>query len=78
MRYDSSVPNKFEYEFDVNGSVHLGHVYVRLKVQLDVHGFICILYFALFALHVSGAVCTHHQEHTLQSKAISMPNGYGM
>jgi hypothetical protein len=24
-------------------SIHLGNVYVRLKVQIDVHGFICIL-----------------------------------
>jgi hypothetical protein len=29
--------------FDVHGSIHLGNVFVRLKVQLDVHGFICIL-----------------------------------
>jgi hypothetical protein len=29
-------------EFDVHGSVHLGNVYVQLKVQLDVHVFICI------------------------------------
>jgi hypothetical protein len=28
-----------QYESDVHGSVHLGNVYVRLKVQLDVHGF---------------------------------------
>jgi hypothetical protein len=53
--------------FDVHGSVHLGNVYVRLKVQLDAHGFICILYsslsFFFFALHVSGAICTHPQEH---------------
>jgi hypothetical protein len=26
--------------FDVHGSVHLGNVYVQLKVQLDVHVFI--------------------------------------
>jgi hypothetical protein len=31
-------------EFDVHVSVHLGNVYVRLTVQLDVHVFICILY----------------------------------
>jgi hypothetical protein len=49
--------------FDVHGSVHLGNVYVQLKVQLDVHGFICILYSSLFlSLHVSGAICTHPQE----------------
>jgi hypothetical protein len=51
---------------------------VRLKVQLDVHGFICIRYFIVYALHVSAAVFTHHQEHKLQSTAIGMRNGYGM
>jgi hypothetical protein len=29
--------------FDVYGSVHFGNLYVRLRVQLDVHGFMCIL-----------------------------------
>jgi hypothetical protein len=66
------------FAFDVQGFVHLGNVYVRLKFQLDAHVFICTLYFARFALHVSGAVCTHHQEHKLQSTAIGMRNGYGM
>jgi hypothetical protein len=42
--------------FDVHGSVHLGNVYVQLKVQLDVI-FIGILYSSLFLdLHVSGAI----------------------
>jgi hypothetical protein len=51
-----------------NGNVR---VYVRLKAQLDVHVFICILYSSLFfALHVSGATCTHPQEHKLQRTAI--------
>jgi hypothetical protein len=27
------------HEFDVHGSVHLCNEYVRLKVQLDAHGF---------------------------------------
>jgi hypothetical protein len=49
-----------------------------LKVQLDAHGFIFFLYFTLFALHVLGAVCTHHQEHELKSTAIGMCNGCGM
>jgi hypothetical protein len=58
-------------EFDVHGSVLLGNEYVQLKVQLDVHVFICILYFSLFlALHVSGAICTDPQEHKLQRTAI--------
>jgi hypothetical protein len=64
-------------QFDVHGSVHLGNVYVRLNVQPHVHAYVCILYFIIFALHVSGAICTHHQEHKLQSTAIGMRNGYG-
>jgi hypothetical protein len=64
--------------FYVRGSVHLGNVYVRLEVQLDVLGFVCILYFIIFSVHVLGAICTHHQEHKLQSTAIDMRNGYGM
>jgi hypothetical protein len=64
--------------FTVHGSVHLGNEYVQLKVQLDVL-FICILYSSLFlALHVSGAICTHPQEHKLQSTTIGICNGYGM
>jgi hypothetical protein len=50
------------------------HIHVRLKVQLDAHGFICILYSSVFALHVLGAICTYHQEHNLQSTAIGMRN----
>jgi hypothetical protein len=34
--------------FDVHGSAHLGKVRVQLKVQLDVHVLICILYFSVF------------------------------
>jgi hypothetical protein len=65
--------------FDVHGSVHRCTVYVQLKVQLDVHVFICILYSSLFlALHVSGTICTHPQEHKLQRTAIGVCNGFGM
>jgi hypothetical protein len=39
---------------------------------------LCILYSSIFAVHVSGAICTHPQEHKLQSTAIGMRNGYGM
>jgi hypothetical protein len=35
-------------------------------------------YSSIFALHVSGAICTHPQEHKLQSTAIRVRNGYGM
>jgi hypothetical protein len=53
-------------------------MYVQLKVQLDVP-FIRILFSSLFlALHVSGAICTHPQEHKLQLTAIGVCNGYGM
>jgi phosphoribosylformylglycinamidine (FGAM) synthase-like amidotransferase family enzyme len=32
----------------------------------------------IFALHVSGAICTHPQEHKLQSTALGVCNGCGM
>jgi hypothetical protein len=32
----------------------------------------------IFAVHVLGAICTHPQEHKLQSTAIGVCNGYGM
>jgi hypothetical protein len=38
-------------KFYVHGSVHLGNVYVQLKVQLDVHVFICIIYSSIFFLY---------------------------
>jgi hypothetical protein len=37
------------------------------KMHTDI---LCILYYTILALHVSGAICTHHQEHKLQSKAL--------
>jgi hypothetical protein len=37
-------------------TVSLSGVYIRLKVQRDAHGFVCILYFTTFALCVSGAI----------------------
>jgi hypothetical protein len=65
-------------EFDVHGSVHLGNVYVQMKVQLDAHVFVSILYYIIFFLHVSCAICTHPQEQKLHSVFIGMRNGYGM
>jgi hypothetical protein len=57
----------------------LPNSYVQLKVQLNVHVFIRILYSSLFlALHVSCAICTHPQEHRLQGTAIGVCNVYGM
>jgi hypothetical protein len=35
------------------------------------------LFLYVFALHVSGAICTHPQEHKLQSTTIGVCNGYG-
>jgi hypothetical protein len=64
--------------FDVYGYVNLGNVYVRLKVQLDVHGFMYSLFLYIFALHVSGAICTHPLEHKVQSAALGVCNGYGI
>jgi hypothetical protein len=79
VRYEYHVMMAGSYfEFDVHGSVHLGNVYVRLTVQLDARGFICILYSSVFALHVSGAICIHPQEHKLQRTTIGMCNVYGM
>jgi hypothetical protein len=54
------------------------YVYIRLKVQRDAHGFVRILYFTIFALHVSGAIYTHHQEHKLQSTAVGMRDFCGI
>jgi hypothetical protein len=40
--------------------------------------FLCILYFTILALHVSGAIRTHHQEHKLQSTAVGACDCYGV
>jgi uncharacterized membrane protein len=40
--------------------------------------FLCILYYTILALHVSGAICTHHQEHKLQSTAVGTRDCYGV
>jgi hypothetical protein len=36
------------------------------------------LFLYILALHVSGAICTHPQEHKLQITAIGVCNVYGM
>jgi hypothetical protein len=65
--------------FQVYGFLYLGNVYVPLEFQLDIYGFICILYSSIFLLYiVSGAICTHPQEHKLQSTAVGVCNGCGM
>jgi hypothetical protein len=40
--------------------------------------FLCILYYIIFALHVSGAICTHHQVHKLQSTTVGTRDCYGV
>jgi hypothetical protein len=44
-------------------------MYMDLYVFLLLH---------IFALHISGAICTHPQKHKLCSTAIGVCNGYGM
>jgi hypothetical protein len=38
--------------------------------------FLWILYYITLALHVSGAICTLHQEHKLQSTAVGTRDCY--
>jgi hypothetical protein len=45
-------------------------------MYMDLYVFFIPVYF--FALHVSGAIFTHPQQHKLQSTAIGMCDGYGM
>jgi hypothetical protein len=40
--------------------------------------FLCVLYYTIHVLHVSGAICTHHQEHKLQSTAVGTRDCYGV
>jgi hypothetical protein len=44
-------------------------------MYMDLYVFFIPLY---FAVHISGAIYTHPQEHKLQSTAIGVCNGYGM
>jgi hypothetical protein len=39
---------------------------------------LCILYYTTLALHVLDAICTHHQEHKLQSTAVGTHDCYGV
>jgi hypothetical protein len=36
------------------------------------------LFLYIFAVHVSGAICTYPQEHKLQGTAIGVFNAYGL
>jgi hypothetical protein len=58
--------NKIKYIFDWKSKYMYMYLYV----------FFIPFYF--LALHISGAICTHHQEHNLQSTAIGMCNDYSM
>jgi hypothetical protein len=40
--------------------------------------FLCMLYFTILALHVSGDICAHHQEYKLQSTAVGTRDCYGV
>jgi hypothetical protein len=40
--------------------------------------FLCILYYTTLTQHVSGAICTHHQENKLQSTAAGTRDCYGV
>jgi hypothetical protein len=52
--------------------------YIWLKSNEMQAGILCILYFTVLvlALHVSGAICTHHQKHKLQSAAVGTRDFY--
>jgi hypothetical protein len=39
---------------------------------------LCILYYTTLSVHVSGAICTHRQEHTLQSTAVGTCDCFGV
>jgi hypothetical protein len=45
-------------------------------MHMDLYVYFIPLYY--FALQVSGAICTHPQEHKMQSTAVGVCNGYGM
>jgi hypothetical protein len=61
------------------------YIYIYISVYIhsiesprDTHGFFMYLYFTKIALDVSGAICTHHREHKLQSTAVSTRDYYGV
>jgi hypothetical protein len=58
FRFLLSIPYFFYY---VCVSVHIGNIYVLFKS--DWMYYILYLFLDNLAVHVSGAICTHHQEH---------------
>ena len=51
------------FKFKVLGSVH--RKYIPFDMFPTRFNFIQFIYFCKTALHVSGGICTHHQEHKL-------------
>jgi hypothetical protein len=71
--HESESPQMYDIYFS------LYTLYIRLEVQRDAHEiFLCILYFTILALHVLGAICTHNQEHKLQSTAVGTRDCYSV
>jgi hypothetical protein len=66
--------------FDVHGSVLLGNVCIcSIEIPTRCTRFCMYSFFLyIFALHVSGYICTHPQEHKLQSTALGVCNGCAM
>jgi hypothetical protein len=52
--------------------------YIQLKDQRDAHEIFSILYYTVFALHVSGTICTNHQELKQQSAGLGTCDCYGV
>jgi hypothetical protein len=53
------------------------YIYIDCKSDEMHTDFLCV-YSTILALHVSGAICTHHQEHKLQSTAVGTRDCYGV
>ena len=49
--------------FDVHGSVHRKYTYIRFDIFPTKCNFTQFIYFWKTAIHVSGGIFTHHQEH---------------
>jgi hypothetical protein len=59
--------------------IHIYRIYILYCKPEEMHAdFLYILYYTTLALHVSGAIYTHHQEHKLQSTAVGTRDCYGV
>jgi hypothetical protein len=55
------------------------YIYIFDCESNEIHtDFLYIVYYTIISLHVSGAICTHHQEHKLQSTAVDTRDCYGV